>query len=86
MTQSPLIPGNVKMQDVSNSSNVEQVGYDDQASDLYIVFKGGGLYRYAAVPLDVWQALQTAPSIGKYIHANIKGKYTSERLDKPRAA
>lgn len=76
----PAIPANVQMQAVSNSSNVEYVGYDPQAKDLYITFKGGSTYRYAEVPVDTWRDLQNAPSVGKFIHANIKGIYKSERL------
>lgn len=81
--QTPVIPADVKMQPVSHSSNVEAVGYDDKASDLYVQFKGGGTYRYSEVPRDVWMELQHAPSAGKYLNANIKAKYKSERLDKP---
>lgn len=76
----PTIPANVKMQPVSHSSNVDEIGYDAQAKDLYIKFKNGGTYRFAEVPAEVWKEIQSAPSTGKFIHARIKGTYKSEKV------
>lgn len=63
-----------------SSSNIEAVGYLPEEEALFIRFKGGGVYRYAAVPQEVQDRMLEAPSIGKFIHGSIKGRYKSEKL------
>lgn len=62
------------------SSNVESVGHDANAQMLDIKFIGGDTYRYYGVPNIVHHNLMTSDSIGKFIAANLKGRYTSEKL------
>ena len=59
------------------SSNILSVGY--QAGTLSVEFSGGGVYHYAHVPADVYQRLLAAESIGKFIGAEIKGKFVCEK-------
>lgn len=61
------------------SSNLEAVGYDDATSTLAVQFKNGSTYRYDAVPLDVFQQLLTAPSVGAFYSSSIRGKYEGTR-------
>lgn len=68
-----------QMQDVL-SSQVKQVGYDLPSQTLYVQFHGGGLYTYAAVPPDVYTSFLKADSLGKYLGANIKGKFKYQKL------
>ena len=62
------------------SSNVQAVGYDDVNQYLYVSFLNNALYRYHGVPLGEFEGLRIAPSVGSYLHRNIKGLYTYERL------
>ena len=62
-----------------SSSNLAGVGYEN--GTLYIQFHSGGLYRYANVPLSVYQGLLSASSKGRYFHANIKDSYAYRRIN-----
>lgn len=56
------------------SSNIAAVGYHD--GKLHVQFKGGGkVYVYAGVPADVHMAMMASDSVGRFLAANIKGKY-----------
>ena len=67
---------------IPDSSNIAAVRYDDNAQRLEIDFKNGGAtYEYYNVPVDVAEGFETAPSAGKYFHANIvKGGYSYKKL------
>jgi hypothetical protein len=62
------------------SSNIAEVGYDESTRILDVLFKGGGHYRYQDVPPEKYKALMKAPSIGKHLHAHIKGAHEFEKL------
>jgi hypothetical protein len=49
--------------------------------ELRIQFKGGGTYKYTAVPGDHVAKLIFAESPGKYFNAFIKGLYDCVKLD-----
>lgn len=49
---------------------------DSSFVDLSVRFKKGSTYTYTDVPTDVAEGLVTADSAGKYLNANIKGKYS----------
>ena len=57
------------------SSNVAGVSYDGKTQTLYVAFKNGSRYFYQAVPEPVYSALLTAPSKGRYLNAQIIGRY-----------
>lgn len=61
----------VDMLDVK-SSNILQIGYNFSLSELKVKFKGGSIYLYSNVPVNVFLNFTKADSIGKYFHANIK--------------
>lgn len=59
------------------SSNLEQIGYDSDNQELYIVFKKSGLtYVYSDVPESVFEELKNAESLGGYFNQNIKDVYS----------
>lgn len=60
------------------SSNVKSVGYD--AGNLYVDFLNGGRYRYLDVPIDLYDGILKAESVGKYLNTHIKPTYRYERL------
>jgi len=61
------------------SSNISDVGYDDETSELGVIFKGGATYRYSDVPEDVYNDFIQSKSLGQYLHRNIKGSYEYTR-------
>ncbi len=65
------------------SSNIAGAGYiqGEQSGQLYVHFKGGGLYKYFGVPADVAEGLWKSDSPGGFFHARIKDKYTTEKVE-----
>ncbi len=61
-----------------SSSDLSSVGFEN--GTLYIAFHSGGLYSYSGVPASVYSALLSAPSKGRYFHANIKNVYPCQRI------
>ncbi|MDE5552958.1 MAG: KTSC domain-containing protein [Malacoplasma sp.] len=64
-----------------SSSNVDSVGYDENFQILYVRFLNGSLYIYKGVPLNEYQGLRQASSVGSYLHSNIKNFYPYERIE-----
>ena len=57
------------------SSNVEKIGYDKDAAELHVVFRGGNHYIYSGVPPQVHADFLNAESAGKHFIAHIKDRY-----------
>ena len=57
------------------SSAVAAVGYDPESETLEVEYRSGRVYRYAAVPFGVVQDLWSAPSVGRFVHANVRDRY-----------
>lgn len=67
------------------SSNVQSYGYDAATGTLVIVYKGDVRWDYAKVPAErkaeMDQVNAEGGSIGKYIHARIKGYYDGQKVE-----
>ncbi len=63
------------------SSNVAELGYDQEQRIVYVRFHNGTLYTYADVPEFEYEALFNAPSIGSYLNRNFKGVYVYQRIE-----
>lgn len=63
-----------------SSSNVESVGYDVNEQILYVKFLNGSIYIYKGVNKNEFDGLLNAPSVGSYLHRNIKNIYPYERI------
>ncbi len=61
------------------SSNVEAIGHDGDA--LHVKYKNGGTYTYAGVPESMFHNARSADSVGKYLGANIRGKFEHTKLE-----
>jgi hypothetical protein len=59
---------------------VLEVDYDDQTSVLEVWLRSGAVYQYFVVPVDVADALATAPSADKYLASSVKGRYRRRRI------
>lgn len=72
------------------SSQIHSIGYDPKSKMLVVNFKRGGIYQYSDVPQEVFDQFMAAPSKGKFLGAEIKGKFEFKRLnpipDKPKEA
>lgn len=67
---------NIAMENVDNSSQIMQIGYNADTRQLGIVFKGtNATYVYDDVPAEIWEGLKTSDSKGKYFYANIPKKF-----------
>ena len=64
-----------------DSSNVESVGYDENEHILYVRFLTGATYIYKGVNNYEFEGLLSAPSVGSYLHRNIKNNYPYERIE-----
>ncbi len=85
----PVDPGFPEMVPV-DSSNLEAVGYDDDAEMLYIAFQAkrntpSTLYQYFNVPRQVYDDLinleATGGSVGRYFHQNVREIYQYSKLN-----
>lgn len=63
-----------------SSSNIEALGYDEDSQTLRIWFFNGPTYDYSGVGSMEYEALRDAPSVGSYLHQNIKGQYPYEKV------
>ena len=65
-----------------SSSNVQEIGYDEENQILYVRFLNNSLYCYQGVPIAEFYGLQNASSVGGYLSQNIKKEpYTYQRLE-----
>ena len=63
------------------SSNIAEVGYDEDEAVLRILFKNGSIYDYENVPIGEYYGLLEAESAGKYFNKNIaRGGFRYKRL------
>ena len=65
----------------AKSSNISHTGYDPFTNTLAVQFKSGATYHYHGVPLDVYHALGKSESVGKFISANVLGKFKHSKLE-----
>lgn len=57
------------------SSAVRSVGHDPVTNTLEVEMASGKVYRYTDVPVQQFQALLRAPSIGQHLNTQVKEKY-----------
>jgi hypothetical protein len=57
------------------SSNISEVGHDDDNNRLFISFKSGKTYYYEEIARWVYNDMMSSPSIGKYFHHEIRSLY-----------
>jgi hypothetical protein len=57
-----------------DSSNVDQIGYDEHEGEAHVIFKGGRQYIYSEVTQEVWEQFRDAPSKGTFLNEEFKAK------------
>ena len=65
---------------VTDSSNVAEITYDDQTQTLQVEFKNGGVYQYFDVPQNIYDAFASAESKGRFLISQIKGAFRYARV------
>lgn len=65
------------------SSAFSKLAYEYRSHTARVYFRNGYVYDYSGVPDEVYTAWLKAPSMGKYYHWKIKGKYDYELIRKP---
>lgn len=58
-----------------DSSNIEAIGYDDDAQELHVQFLGGRYYIYHDVPRNIFDELMNASSKGSFLNREVKSAY-----------
>ena len=71
------------VQEMRASSAIERVAYNPATRDLSIWFSGRRRYIYSDVPPEVYRSLCEAQSAGRYVNAEVKGRFEC-RCDPPR--
>jgi hypothetical protein len=61
-----------------SSSNIESIGYEDET--LQVNFLNGTTYQYFDVPSHIFDGLQEADSVGKYLAEHVKGTYRYSKV------
>ena len=63
-----------------DSSSVSSVGYDPATFELEVEFRNGRTYRYQQVPIAAYRLLLQAPSIGEFLHKQIKPRFAAREV------
>lgn len=62
------------------SSNLSAVGYDEARQELQVEFKDGKKYAYADVPVEVFNELLGAKSVGSFFMKQVRGQYEARKV------
>lgn len=73
---------NIPLETVKSSA-IRAVGYDPDTETLALQM-ATGLYHYGNVPPKVHAELMASDSIGSYFATEIRGRYPSVRMDRPK--
>ena len=63
-----------------DSSNVEAIGYDNDAQELHVQFVHGTEYIYHGVSQEIFDQFMTAPSKGSFLNREIKNVYQVSKV------
>jgi hypothetical protein len=69
----------MKLQAV-DSSMLVAVGYDEETSEMRVIFKNGDTYRYLKVPKSVYAELLKAESQGAYMKTHVIDHFPARRI------
>jgi hypothetical protein len=63
-----------------DSSNVEAIGFDSEAGEIHVQFRGGRTYAYGEADEVTFEELLEADSIGSYINRVLKPHHPCREL------
>ena len=61
-----------------NSTAIDRARYDSEGRTLDIWYEGGDRYSYFDVPIEIYRALEAAPSAGEFVNRAIKPNFRYE--------
>jgi hypothetical protein len=64
-----------------HSSNIAEIGYDEELQTLEVVFRNGTAFNYFGVPVEVADSFVAAESVGRYFHQHIRGMFAVGRIE-----
>ncbi|MEG3845611.1 KTSC domain-containing protein [Microcoleus sp. herbarium19] len=79
-TEIPSSDESITMLPVS-SAMAKSIGYSEETETLQIEFSSGAVYQYSGVEPEIWESLQDVDSTGSFFNSEIKGCYSSRRVD-----
>jgi hypothetical protein len=62
------------------SSNLKAVGYDAFTQELQVEFQNGTSYIYEGVPVETFNDLLGAKSVGNFFMRNVRGIFGARRV------
>lgn len=63
-----------------DSSMLVAAGYDEQNSEMRVIFKTGDTYRYLRVPKSIYLELLKAESKGAFMKTHVIDVYPARRI------
>lgn len=63
-----------------DSSNVQAIGYDNNAQELHVQFNSGATYVYHGVPPEIYDELMAAASKGSFLNRAVKAVYQCSKV------
>jgi hypothetical protein len=66
------------MHKIDKSSNIAAVGHSPEG--IHVTFKSGQTFVYKGAPENHVEAVRSAASAGKYVNANLVGKYPASKI------
>lgn len=64
----------------STSAAIQAYDYDETKNVLRLEFADGSVYDYRDVPLQVFNELKTAPSLGQFFNTSIRDRFGCDRV------
>jgi hypothetical protein len=62
------------------SDAVANIGYDEEAEEVYVEFNNGPTYVYMQVPRPTWQDFETSDSKGGFVNQTLKPNYACREI------
>lgn len=69
---------------VTDSTNIQAVGYSKERKTLRTQFRDGSVYDHSGITPTMYAKLVAAPSIGVFFAHEIRGKFESRCLRRSR--
>jgi hypothetical protein len=60
--------------------SIKALGYDEKTGVLYVEFTSMSTYAYSNVPKEVFEDLMRSGNKNKYLHDNVKKRYTFSKV------
>lgn len=65
-----------------NSKTIAMTSYNQNGTALEVKYRNDNVYQYFDVPMELWDELITAISIGGFLELNVKGKFRYAQVNK----